>query len=270
MQNKFIEDLELVKGRSPLTIRNYTHWLENIRRHTGKKLEKITVKSAKSFISEMRKAGMSPKTINLHIIVLRGFLKYCRQNGVETVIPEAIETISFQEKKIEIIDKADIEKLFSVDLPVREKALIEILFSTGLRIAELKSLQIEDVRFDEQSITVRGKGGKIRLVFLSEKAVSNLSQHVGERKSGPVFLESVRTLQRLVEDSAEKAGITARVTPHMIRHVFATDLLQNGANIYDAQKLLGHSSVSTTERYLHVSNEHLKEQFKKFHRTVRL
>lgn len=270
MKNKYLEDIELILGLSPTTVKNYTTWLNTISSFNQEKpLEKINYETVNNFISHMKKNSCDPKTINLHLIVLRLFLKYCNLRGVATILPDKIKSLPVNDKELVIPRESEIKKIFNIELPDREKALIELLFSTGLRIKELKQLRIENIEWEKKSITILGKGGRVRLVFLSERAIMAAKKHIADRTSGFLFKESIRTLQRIITSLTKKAGIKSRVTCHMIRHIFATDLLKNGADIYDVKKFLGHSNVATTERYLHVTNEDLAEKFTKFHATTR-
>lgn len=264
-KTKYLKHIEVVKGLAPLTVKNYSHWLTAIEKEIGKPLEKVTLEDVETLVKSFRLRNMVPKTINLHIVCLRTFLKYCNQYGTKTIEPLLIKNMKFSERKIEVLKEDDLKKLITTDFPPKEKAIIEILFSTGLRISELHQLRIENIRLDNQSITVQGKGGKIRLVFFTDKTAESIKNYVKDRKTGYLFPGSIRMLQRIVKEVGEKAGLKSKITPHLIRHMFATNLLENGASIYDAKTLLGHSSIATTERYLHVSDEHLRRQYQKFH-----
>lgn len=269
MKNKYLEHAELIKGLNPVTIRNYNFWLSTIERILDlKDLEKVTQSEIERFITKYRKEGVHPKTINLHLIVLKTFLKYCNQQEIKTINLDSISLIKVGQDKINIPKKEEFKKLFNTELPAREKAIVELLFSTGMRISELKKIRIENIEWEEKRISISGKGGKLRLVFLSDKAMEFTRKYIGERKSGYVFPEAIVTLQRLISDSARKIGIKERVTAHMIRHLFATNMLENGANLYDVKKFMGHKNISTTERYLHVSDNHLTQRHQEFHKNL--
>jgi len=234
---------------------------------------------------------------------LRAFLRYLSMQGVKTVSPDEIALAKVGERKVNFLTAEEYQRLLSApQKSPRDKAILELLFSTGMRVSELVALNIEDINFERGEIAVLGKGKKVRVVFLSDGAVSSLAEYLQKRgalhlnnelgimnngsdnknhnslftihdsyKKQPLFLSSrgnrlnVRGIERLVQTYAKVAGITKNVSPHTLRHTFATDLLIAGADIRSVQSLLGHSNISTTQVYTHVTDQHLREIHKKFH-----
>jgi site-specific recombinase XerD len=242
------------------------------------------------------KAGdsLKKKTQNYYLIALRSFLKYLMKRGVVSLAPEKIELAKTPERSLDLISRAELDRLMSAPKEddvktLRDKAILELLFSTGLRVSELCSLTRDlDLRADEFS--VRGKGEKVRVVFLSEDARDALKKYLAKRKDmdDALFIQfgknaggkktgsknsdsesnlqlTPRSVERIIKHYAIKAGITKKVTPHVIRHSFATDLLQNGADLRSVQMLLGHANIGTTQIYTHVTDKHLRDIHKKFH-----
>ena len=215
---------------------------------------------------------LKKKTQNYYLIALRAFLKYLAKRGLKALSPEVIELARVGERSIDLITPQELTRL--LDTPdretlvgLRDKAILETLFSTGLRVSELCSLPRDlDLKADEFSI--RGKGEKIRVVFLSNEAKEAINTYLDKRKdidNDLMFPMTARSVQRLIKRYAIKAGIGKKVTPHLVRHMFATDLLGNGADLRSVQMLLGHSNISTTQIYTHVTDKQLKETHKKFH-----
>jgi site-specific recombinase XerD len=230
------------------------------------------------------------KTQNYYLIALRAFLKYMAKRGVKTLPSDAIELAKTGERSLDLITPDELRRLFeSPDKDkdplkrARGKAILELLFSTGLRVSELCSLNREmDLHADELSI--RGKGGKVRVVFISDDAKRCIKEYLALRKDmdDALFVKvgneksktklndepeglTRRSIERIVKHYAIKAGISKKVTPHVIRHCFATDLLRNGADLRSVQIMLGHANISTTQIYTHVTDSHLREVHKKFH-----
>jgi len=293
--HQFLQYLEIEKGRSLKTVENYSHYLERFAEWSKlKKAEDITdivVRDFRLWLNRQdsgetidgRKQTLKKKTQNYYLIALRAFLKYLMKIGMKSLPPERIELAKVGERSLDLISKAELMRLLSApsgdDLKnLRDKAMLELLFSTGLRVSELCGLPRElDLSADEFS--VRGKGEKVRVVFLSDVARKALKSYLTKRKdmSDALFVElsknskkevfpiSPRSVQRLVKYYAIKAGISKKVTPHTVRHSFATDLLQNGADLRSVQMLLGHANIATTQIYTHLTDTHLKEIHKKFH-----
>ena len=221
---------------------------------------------------------------------LRSFLKYLVKRDIKSLAPDKIELAKADSRQVSFLDRDDLKRLFEApwkqNIPdlvrLRDTAILHLLFSTGLRVAEAAALERDNVNLKRDEFTVRGKGDKLRVVFLSEEARSALHTYLEHRGDASSYLFirhdrgaamtdmplSPRSIQRIVDGHARAAGITKRVTPHMLRHSFATDLLQNGADIRSVQSLLGHSSITTTQIYTHVTNKGLHDVHKKFHGTA--
>lgn len=295
----FLEYLEIERGRSQATVRNYSFYLGRfLAWFGGKEVEPATIteERVRTFrlwlARQMDREGnlMQKNTQNYHLIALRAFLKYLAKRGIPSLAPEKIELAKQLERQVEFLDAEEIEKL--LDAPVtakeppviqkRDRAILETLFSTGLRVAELASLKRENVAAGgnvRSEFPVTGKGSKRRVVFLSPAARTAIASYLSERHDDetPLFLRhdrgskshpdglTPRSIQRLVQRYAQIAGITKHVSPHTLRHSYATDLLANGADLRAVQSLLGHSSVTTTQIYTHVTDQHLKEVHQAFH-----
>ncbi|MEM9336899.1 MAG: site-specific tyrosine recombinase/integron integrase [Patescibacteria group bacterium] len=296
LQRQFLEYLEIERGRSVKTVENYDRYLTKFFEYAKvtdpKKLTEEQVREFRLWLNRQpgTKQGrniepMKRRTQNYYLIALRAFLKYLRKRGIESLNPERIELAKVPDRSLDLISPAELDRLMkapdvSTEVGLRDKAILELLFSTGLRISELCGLYIEDVDLTRDEFSVRGKGDKIRVVFLSDAAKEAIKKYLKERKdmSDGLFIQygknaknagdlrlSPRTVQRLLKTYATKAGITRKVTPHVIRHSFATDLLSNGADLRSVQALLGHANIATTQVYTHVTDKHLREVHKKFH-----
>lgn len=302
----FLEYCEIEKNQSRLTIRNYEHYLKRFadfaRGQRISKPEDITldlVRSYRLFINRLTDgSGKSLKLItqNYHVIALRAFLKYLIKRDVKTLPPEKIELAKNPSRQVSFLDHDELDRIVKAVseekteiLRLRDLAIILTLFSTGLRISELVSTKIKQINLKRGEFTVRGKGDKLRLVFLSDGATTAINNYLKKRTDNNPSLfmshtkigESVtkqmegqgekntgltaRSVQRLIHKYAMLAGITHKVSPHTLRHSFATDLLQNGADIRSVQTLLGHASITTTQIYTHITNEGLRDVHKKFH-----
>lgn len=300
LKRQFLEYLEIEKGRALNTIRNYDHYLNVFLKQTGAtKPQQITDDMVREFriwlhrqsagASHNRRTGetLSKSTQNYHLIALRSFLKYMTRRGEKTLSSEQIELGKVPQRQIDVISDQELKRLLeapekekNLEIRYRDKAILELLFSTGLRVSELCSL-FRDIDFSRDEFSIRGKGGKLRVVFLSSEAKDSLKKYFTQRKdmSEALFVNvsknknkvdderglDRRSVGRIVRKYATIAGITKKVTPHVIRHCFATDLLSNGADIRSVQVMLGHADISTTQIYTHVTNKHLKEVHKKFH-----
>lgn len=300
---EYLESLEIELGRSTRTVQNYAFYLRRFTDwakittpqeitdqlvHTYRLWLNRRVANPRAMERGMEAQGLKHNTQNYHLIALRNFLKYLARHNVESLAPEKIELAKQQERDISFLEKGELERLLEAPLKLekhpltqlRDKALLEMLFSTGLRVSEASTLKIEDVNLKRGEFSVRGKGGKIRLVFLDDRAVGWLKKYLDQRKDlSPALWVRVdramknhqdqplspRSIQRLVKFYSKAAGITHPVTPHTLRHSFATDLLRNGADLRSVQALLGHSSITTTQIYTHVTDPALREIHKKFH-----
>lgn len=289
MLSKFLVYLEVERGRSPRTIANYHHYLrEFFARERVKTPAAVTEDAVRRFRLSLNKRGLKRRTQNYYLIALRQFLGWCIKSSVKSLAPEKIELAKVGERDIDIPDLADVERLLNAPLQedsdfalqnplrtLRDKAILELLFSTGLRVSELAALNRDSIDLTRDEFSVRGKGEKVRLVFLSPNAKTALKTYLEKRgdieealfantKKQPARL-TPRQIQRLIRFYAAKAGIAKKVTPHTLRHFFATDLLINGADLRSVQALLGHSSISTTQIYTHLTDKTLREIHKTFH-----
>jgi len=304
LKKKYLQYLEIEKGRSLKTVANYDRYIsaflekEKVSSPTDITLEKIS--SFRLFLNrqENGKKGLDKNTLkkntqNYYLIALRSFLKFLSKNDIETLAPEKIELAKTSMRELDLISRNDFEKLMKKkeitesnkkkEMEIlAEQAILEMLYSTGLRVSELCSLN-SDIDLSADELSIRGKGEKLRIVFLSDEAKKAVKKYLKIREekfiSGekPFMSEALfltkkgkrihpRFVQRLIKKRAAEAGITKNVTPHTIRHFFATDLLQNGADIRSVQMLLGHASINTTQVYTNLSDNYLKDIHKKYHK----
>lgn len=286
LKRQFLEYTEIEKGRALKTIENYDRYLTTflgfLKKSGGESPASITPDVLREYRlwlnRKIIKAGESPtlkkRTQNYYLIALRAFLKYLARRGIKSMAAENIELAKVAERTIDLISGEELERLLQSpnqekDLKkrLRDKAILEMLFSTGLRVSEICSLP-RDLDLSKDEFSVRGKGEKVRVVFLTPEAKKAAKEYfekdldvTGEK----LFNLTPRSVERLVRYYAVKAGISRRVTPHVIRHSFATDLLQNGADLRSVQALLGHANIATTQIYTHVTDRHLKDVHKAFH-----
>lgn len=295
IKQEFLEYVEIEKGRSIKTVENYDRYLSRFFEHAGIKSPKdITETKIREFRLWLNrqpgvKETMKKRTQNYYLIALRSFLKYLAKRGIEGLAPEKIELAKAEARELDLMSSEELARLLNAPdtselKGLRDKAILELFFSTGLRVSELVSLKRElDLTKDEFSI--RGKGDKVRVVFISDEARQAVKNYLDKRddmddalfvqvanKSGKDVLAkkdsmrlSSRSIERIVKHYATKAGISRKVTPHVIRHSFATDLLSNGADLRSVQALLGHANITTTQVYTHVTDKHLREIHKNFH-----
>jgi len=288
----YLDYLEIEKGRTKETRENYEHYLTKFFQFAKIKSESdITSDNVRDFRLYLARLhnprdgeNFKRTTQSYYIIALRNFLKYLAKNDYKVLSSEKIELPKIPKRQIDIMEYADLERLMiapkTTDLRgLRDKAILEVLFSTGLRVSELCSLS-RYIDLDRGEISVRGKGGKIRLVFLSDSAKKAIKNYLEKRTDAeealfvsftkaknPKVIGRIipRAVQRLIDFYGRKAGIPQKIHPHLIRHSFATDLLIGGADLRSVQELLGHSNVSTTQIYTHLTNKELKEIHKSFH-----
>lgn len=304
LKTDFLQYIEIEKGRALRTVENYDHYLTVFLNQTKikepKGITRDRVREFRLWLNRQsngnnRQTGktMSKKTQNYYLIALRVFLKFLNREGYTTMAADQIELAKVPERHIDVISIGELKRLLeapektldkkdegNTEVVYRDKAILEMLFSTGLRVSELCSLT-RDIDFSMDEFSIRGKGGKIRVVFVSPNAKKALQKYLKERKdmSEALFVNvsknknkvdenkglDRRSIERIVKKYATLAGITKKVTPHVLRHCFATDLLSNGADIRAVQQLLGHADISTTQIYTHVTDKHLREVHKKFH-----
>jgi site-specific recombinase XerD len=299
----FLEYLEISKGRSDKTIRNYDFYLRRFldwaaENHVSR-TEQITqekIHKYRLWLNRLKdpntKEFIKKNTQNYHLIAIRAFLKYLAKNDIKTLAAEKIDLAKVDQKAVSFVDGTDLEQILAAPLKTdqekiiqyRDKAIMEMLFSTGLRVSELANLKKDSINLQKEEFTIVGKGGKVRLVFMSNQARHWLAEYLKLRKDKNDFLFighdramiqrnrydeargiTPRSIERLVGKYSKMAGITKEVTPHTMRHSFATDLLMNGADLRSVQSLLGHSSITTTQIYTHITDNQLKDVHKAFH-----
>lgn len=307
LKTEFLEYLEIEKNRSTKTVSNYDFYLRRFFEQSGvKRVSDITLPRVKKFRLWLNRLenpkqpgeGLSKRTQNYHMIALRTFLKYLSKMDIAALAPEKIELAKEPDREVEFLEIDELERLLAapfrdtkgrkIEQPsvvqLRDKAILELLFSTGLRVSEAANLRIDGVNLKKDEFTVRGKGSKLRVVFLSDAAKKWIKAYLDKRTDASIFLFishdrargkgqresedkplSPRSIERMVQKYAKQAGIAKKVTPHTVRHTYATDLLQNGADIRSVQAMLGHSSITTTQIYTHITDKRLKETHKKYH-----
>lgn len=296
IKRQFLEYTEIERGRAVKTIENYDHYLtvffDQMKIATVDDITEPKIREFRLWLNRQpgtNRDTMKRRTQNYYLIALRAFLKFLRKRGIEGLNPERIELAKVPERQIDVITASELGRLLSAPKDalqkekdeykrlclLRDVAILELFFSTGLRVAELCSLNA-DIDLSRDDLSVRGKGDKVRVVFLSDTAKQTVRDYLKARKDmeEALFIDGTRNkprriiprdIQRHIKKYAAIAGITAKVTPHTLRHVFATDLLSNGADIRSVQALLGHASINTTQIYTHVTDSHLREVHKRFH-----
>lgn len=314
----FLEYVEIEKGQSLKTVSNYERYLDRFFKDENiEKLSDITDDSVRSFRLKLNRApgvkvrGQSQSTLkkntqNYHLIALRVFLKYLMKRGEKALSPDRIELAKIAPRHLDLVTQTELERLLAAPLSLhttklakkkstsdetkaaalrvqdelialRDKALLELFFSTGLRLAELCSLN-RDLDLARDEFSIRGKGEKVRVVFLSDAAKNAIKKYLDKRvdMKEPLFIQHAhrktdegrltpRSIERIVKYYAVASGISKKVTPHVLRHGFATDLLSNGADIRSVQMMLGHANIATTQVYTHVTDKQLRDVHKKFH-----
>jgi site-specific recombinase XerD len=293
----FIEHVEVERGRSQKTAENYHLYLQRLVEFAGDvEIEKITAEVVRKWRLWLNRyeneAGnsLSPLTQSYHLIALRSFLGYCSKRDIKTLTPEKIELPNTKRKQVSFLSQEETELIMNAveaqtPQDLRDKAILELLYSSGLRVSELCNLNRDHINLKRGEFMVRGKGQKDRPVFISPEATECLATYLETRtdpakplfirysgfktgdKDGESFRLTPRSVQRMVSHYAKLAGITKQVSPHTLRHSFATDLLMNGADIRSVQSMLGHSNIATTQVYTHVTDQHLRDIHRKFHRT---
>ena len=297
---EFLEYLEIQKGCSRLTIREYRHYLQRfhnwlLENSPATKPEDINlelIRRYRLYLAHLRTRDSLPLqriTQSYHIVALRAFLRYLLvQRDIPTLSPDKVELPKQSSRSITFLNPEQVERLLSSPqisnvIGLRDRAILETLFSTGLRVSELVNLNRDQVDLKRKEFGVKGKGNKLRVVFLSDTATQWIERYLQSRKDNfkPLFIRhsgkvdtqksgekmrlTARSIQRIVAKYAERAGLPIEATPHTLRHSFATDLLIGGADIRAVQEMLGHESIRTTQIYTHVTNRRLKEVHKAFH-----
>lgn len=290
----FIEHLEVERGRAQKTAENYHLYLQRLVEFAGDiEVHKINSEMVRKWrlwlnrYTNEQDGNLGTLTQSYHLIALRSFLGYCSKRGIGTLTPEKIELPKARRKQVSFLTGDEVERLIGAindqsPAGLRDRAIVELLFSSGLRVSELVNLNRDHVNLNRGEFTVRGKGQKDRPVFISPEATEWLAAYLKTRTDSakPLFIRysgtkvgegeefrlTPRSVQRLVSQYAKLAGITKHVSPHTLRHSFATDLLMNGADLRSVQSMLGHSNIATTQVYTHVTDQHLKSVHERFHR----
>ena len=302
--NDFLESLEIEKGRSTKTTENYGLYLARfLDLITQDFPEGATIKPSDLTPEILRKfrlrlnrfddnqnhERLSALTQSYHLIALRGFLKYLAKRGIHSLDPSLVDLPRAAKKQVTFLHFDEVERLLA-EIPIdtetglRDRAIIELLFSGGLRVSELCNLNRDSINLARREFMVRGKGKKDRPIFIDQTTADHLEEYLSARSdtlpalflnnssnqnipdtSGDFRRLSPRSIERILQKYARLAGITKHVTPHTLRHSFATDLLMNGADLRSVQSLLGHANIATTQIYTHITDPHLKEVHEKFH-----
>ncbi len=293
-KRQFLEYIEIEKGRSLRTVENYDHYLsrffEEMNVNAIKDIDESSIREFRLklnrapgvFVKGQSRATMKKNTQNYYMIALRSFLKYLRKRRITAITPDVIELAKTGARHLDLISTDELGRLLTAPgnetaKDLRDKAILELFFSTGLRLSELCSLN-SDLDLSKDEFSIRGKGEKVRVVFLSDNSKKAIKAYLTARKDmeEALFVNvskngkgnsrlTPRSIERIVKHYAMKAGISKKVTPHVLRHSFATDLLSNGADIRSVQMMLGHANIATTQVYTHITDKQLREVHKKFH-----
>ncbi len=303
LKREFLEHVEIEKGNSLKTVNNYDHYLtrffEFSKINDPGEITDDKIREFRLYLNRqpgVKVRGQQGNTLkkntqNYHLIALRSYLKYLMKRGVTSLPPDRIELAKIKERSLDLISGEELKRLLEAPLSnnldekniksgekkLRDKAILELFFSTGLRLSELCSLN-RDLDLSKDEFSIRGKGEKVRVVFLSPSAKDAIREYLKNRKDldEPLFIQysrnegksnrlTPRSIERIVKYYAIVAGISKKVTPHIIRHSFATDLLSNGADIRSVQMMLGHANIATTQIYTHITDKQLRDVHKKFH-----
>lgn len=295
----FLTHCEVGRYQSKKTVENYRHYLKRFERFAGAKLETsdLTTSLIQRYRLELHRTPIKGQGVTLdirtqqyHLIALRALLKHLQKNDVPVLSPEKIELPKVPGRHVEVLSRDELAAMFDAVDPtartgLRDLALLHLLYSTGLRVSEISGLNRKDVNLEQREFRVVGKGRKARIVFVSEHAAEHLQRYLDLRTDVwmPLFLSNSnrsqqaslrgeerrlqpQAIERVIRMIAMRAGIVKKVTPHTLRHTFATELLRNGADIRSVQEMLGHSSITTTQIYTHLTNKRLKEIHQQFHR----
>ena len=293
--DEYLDYLTIERGRSKRTRENYKHYLTRLSDYAGDitvaDINPELVRKWRLWLHELgsdRSDELSKATQNYHLIALRNFLKYCHKRHISAMGPDQIELAKTTKKQVTFLNKEELTALFNqpntLELGgLRDRAILELLFSSGLRVSELTNLDRNHINLERREFMVRGKGQKDRPIFVSQEAADWLKLYLEKRtdnlpalfisyggkaianNSGDFRRLTPRSVQRMVAKYSLLAGITRHVSPHVLRHSFATDLLMNGADIRSVQAMLGHSNIATTQIYTHVTDPHLRNIHEKYH-----
>jgi site-specific recombinase XerD len=289
----------VAKNYSAHTVRNYRTYLGVFEAWAESRnidaIEKLTTADTIDFqVEALNVEGKSKKTQNYYLIALRALLKYLISMDVDVLPSEKITLAKTGSRQISFLEPDEVEQIRQaiINLPKdltteRDLAILTVLYATGLRVSELVGLKRNQVSVVSAEFSVKGKGGKVRPVFLTEQACQDLEDYLGARQDTNPYLFirhfkkpeldsnikqplTARSVQRILVHFAQAAGITKPISPHKLRNCFATDLLRNGADLRSVQAMLGHSSIATTQIYTHVTDASLREVHKKFHDSQKL
>jgi len=297
--NEFLDYLAVEKNCSKLTIRDYRHYLDTFEKwlsstlpnKTSKDLDLSIVRKYRIFLANKTDdKGLTLKRVtqNYYVIALRSFLRFLIKNDVKTLEPSKIDLPKTESRSLKFLDREQVDHLVmtpdtSTEEGMRDRAMLELLFSTGLRVSELTKLNRDNVNLERKEFGVIGKGGRARVVFISERAASWLQYYLDARKDKfkPLFIRysgrvvdenngekmrlTPRSVERAVKKYVKRAKLPVDATVHTLRHSFATDLLTNGADLRSVQEMLGHKNIATTQIYTHITNKQLREVHKTFH-----
>lgn len=291
----FLEYMELEQNRSQRTIANYDHYLTRLADYAGDieitDIDQELVRKWRLWLNRLgtnQSDEMGKTTLNYHLIALRSFLKFCARRNIPAMTGDKIELARTRRPQVTFLNEDELGRMFeqpdtSTEAGTRDRAILELLFSSGLRVSELVGLDKDHINLKRREFMVRGKGQKDRPIFISPVAAEWIQKYLDKRTDNtkPLFIRyggrktvdrtgnfhrlTSRSIQRLVAHYALAAGITKHVSPHTLRHSFATNLLMNGADLRSVQAMLGHSNISTTQIYTHVTDPHLKAVHEKFH-----
>lgn len=292
---EFLEYMEIEQNRSIKTTENYHHYLDRLVEFADdvpvEKIDEELVRKWRLWLNRLEDEHGEPIgkfTQNYHLIALRSFLKFGNKRGWKVLAPDKIELARVKRKQVTFLSPTELSRLLaqpetSTPSGLRDRAILELLFSSGLRVSELTNLNRDHINLKRREFMVRGKGQKDRPVFISPEAAQWIDEYLIKRTDtmAPLFIRysgnhnltndgnfmrlTPRSVQRMINTYARRAGITKKVSPHTLRHSFATDLLMNGADLRSVQSMLGHSNISTTQIYTHVTDPHLKQVHEKFH-----
>ncbi len=292
----FLDHAEIGKAQSMRTVRNYTHYLKRFEKFVGDiDVEKIDLDLLGKYRLSLNRLEdskgeqlLSRKTQNYHIIALRALLKFLIRKGHDVLAPEKVDLGKAEAREVSFLERDELEGLLdSIDVStpagLRDRTIVEMLYSTGLRVSEIASLDRDQVSLERGEFMIKGKGRKTRIVFISDRCREWLEKYLSSRSDplDPLFVNlrakdkdalstkanrlSTVSIEAIVRKYARLSGLVKKVTPHTLRHTFATQLLMNGADIRSVQEMLGHADIATTQVYTHITNAKLREVHRKFH-----